>query len=59
MCSFSGVALFDELCLRIDVNQKYTSLLPQWKDVAAKLNVDELRAQWIETCVRPNEGLTR
>ena len=54
-----GVALFDELCLRLDVNQKYASLLPQWKDLAAKLDIDTLRTQWIETCVRPNEGLTR
>ena len=29
-----GCDIFDELCLRIDVNQKYAELLPQWKDVA-------------------------
>ncbi len=54
-----GCSIFDELCLRIDVNQKYASVLPQWKDVADVLEVDQLRTMWIETCVRPREGLTR
>ena len=43
----------------IDVNQKYVELLPQWKDVADLLEVDSLKTQWVETCVRPVEGLTR
>jgi len=54
-----GCALFDDLCLRIDVNQRYASLLPQWKDVAHILEVDALRTKWVETCVRPKEGLTK
>ena len=40
-----GCALFDDLCLRIDVNQRYASLLPQWKDVAHILEVDALRTK--------------
>jgi hypothetical protein len=43
----------------IDLNQKYVDLLPQWKDVASILAVDELKMQWVEICVRPIEGLTR
>jgi len=54
-----GCSLFDDLCLRIDVNQRYASLLPQWKDVAHLLEVDSLRTKWVETCVRPKEGLTK
>jgi len=54
-----GIALFDELCLRVDVNQRYASVLPQWTDVAHLLEVDSLRTKWVETCVRPREGLTR
>jgi len=54
-----GIALFDELCLRIDVNQRYVSVLPQWTDLAHLLEVDSLRTKWVETCVRPREGLTR
>ena len=54
-----GTALFDELCLRIDVNQRYADFLPQWTDVAHLLEVDNLRTKWVETCVRPREGLTR
>jgi len=57
--SAEGCAVFDELCLRIDVNQRYASVLPQWKDVAHLLEVDTLRTKWVETCVRPREGLTR
>ncbi len=33
--------------------------MPQWGDLAAALEVDELRTQWIRACVRPSEGLTR
>lgn len=54
-----GVDIFDELCLRLDVNQKYAELLPQWKDVAHHLQVDDLSTKWVEVCVRPREGLTR
>lgn len=57
--SAEGCSLFDDLCLRIDVNQRYASVLPQWKDVAHLLEVDALRTKWVETCVRPREGLTR
>jgi len=57
--SAEGCFLFDDLCLRIDVNQRYASLLPQWKDVAHLLEVDSLRTKWVETCVRPKEGLTK
>jgi len=57
--SAEGCFLFDDLCLRIDVNQRYASLLPQWKDVAHLLEVDALRTKWVETCVRPKEGLTK
>lgn len=54
-----GVSVFDELCLRLDINQKYADLLPQWTDVAHKLEVDQLMTKWVEVCVRPREGLTR
>jgi len=54
-----GMALFDELCLRVDINQRYANVLPQWTDVAHLLEVDSLRTKWVETCVRPREGLTR
>ena len=54
-----GVALFDELCLRVDVNQRYAECLPQWGDLARALDVDELKTRWVEACVRPSEGLTR
>ncbi len=43
----------------MDVNQKYEHVLPQWRDLAVRLEVDELRTRWIEACVRPAEGLTR
>lgn len=54
-----GISLFDELCLRVDVNQRYANILPQWTDMAHLLEVDSLRTKWVETCVRPREGLTR
>ena len=56
---FIGCDIFDELCLRIDVNQKYAELLPQWKDVAHQLEIDQLMTKWVEVCVRPKEGLAR
>jgi len=37
--SHKGVKLFDELCLRVDVNQAYADCLPQWGDLASKLEV--------------------
>ncbi len=37
----------------------YAQCLPQWGDLAAALEVDELRTQWVRACVRPSEGLTR
>ena len=40
-----GCSLFDDLCLRIDVNQRYASLLPQWNDVAHLLEIDSLRTK--------------
>ncbi|TRY73720.1 hypothetical protein TCAL_05846 [Tigriopus californicus] len=54
-----GCQLFEQLCMNIDVNQEYTSILPQWSDVANQLQIDDLRIQWVQTCVRPKEGLTR
>ena len=54
-----GCDIFDTLCIRIDVNQKYADLLPQWKDLAHQLQIDDLVTKWVETCVRPREGLTR
>ena len=54
-----GVDVFDELCLRLDINQNYAELLPQWTDVAHQLEMDVLRTKWVEVCVRPREGLTR
>jgi len=35
----SGVDLFDELCMRVDVNAQYAECLPQWGDLASKLEV--------------------
>lgn len=57
--SEQGCDIFDHLCLRMDINQAYAEALPQWKDVADLLEVDSLRTQWVQTCVRPKEGLTR
>ncbi len=57
--SDEGCEIFDELCLRVDINQRYAEILPQWKDVAKKLEMDSLQTRWVETCVRPKEGLTR
>ncbi len=54
-----GCDIFNELCLRLDVNQKYADILPQWKDVAHHLQMDDLTTKWVEVCVRPREGLTR
>ena len=54
-----GCDIFDKLCIRVDVNQRYAELLPQWKDVAHHLQIDNLVTKWVETCVRPREGLTR
>ena len=54
-----GCEIFDILCLRLDVNQKYVDLLPQWRDVAHILQLDDLSTKWVEVCVRPREGLTR
>jgi len=54
-----GCEIFDILCLRLDVNQKYVDLLPQWRDVAHILQLDDLATKWVEVCVRPKEGLTR
>ena len=54
-----GCEIFDILCLRLDVNQKYVDLLPQWRDVAHVLQLDDLATKWVEVCVRPREGLTR
>merc|ERR1740116_589475 len=54
-----GCEIFDTLCLRLDVNQKYVDLLPQWRDVAHILQLDDLATKWVEVCVRPKEGLTR
>ena len=54
-----GITVFDELCLRLDVNQKYADILPQWKELAQHLNIDQLMTKWVEVCVRPKEGLTR
>ena len=58
-CCNTGCELFDELCLLIDINQRYVDNLPQWMDVAEKLQVDNLKTQWIQACIRPREGLTR
>ena len=44
--------MFDDLCLRIDVNQRYASLLPQWKDVAHILEVDALRTKVHENIMK-------
>ena len=41
------------------MNQKYAELLPQWKDVAHQLEIDQLMTKWVEVCVRPKEGLAR
>jgi len=54
-----GCEIFDILCLRLDINQKYVDLLPQWRDVAHILQLDDLATKWVEVCVRPREGLTR
>ena len=54
-----GCDIFDELCLRLDINQKYVDILPQWSHLAHKLEMDALQTRWVETCVRPKEGLTR
>eukprot|EP00096_Caligus_rogercresseyi_P012480 TRINITY_DN5232_c0_g1_i1.p1 TRINITY_DN5232_c0_g1~~TRINITY_DN5232_c0_g1_i1.p1 ORF type:complete len:445 (-),score=113.80 TRINITY_DN5232_c0_g1_i1:2759-4093(-) len=54
-----GRILFQELCLRLDINESYASILPGWKDLAGILRVEDLKTRWVEACVRPIEGLTR
>ncbi|CAB4062215.1 unnamed protein product [Lepeophtheirus salmonis] len=54
-----GRVLFEELCLRIDINENYAEILPGWKDLAGVLEVDDLKIRWVEVCVRPREGITR
>ena len=57
--SAAGCRVFEDLCALVDVNQAYADLLPQWKDLAHKLSLDELKTEWVSVCVRPQEGLTR
>jgi hypothetical protein len=39
-----GGELFNDLCMWVDINQKYVELglFPQWYDIARELNIDQV-----------------
>jgi len=60
-CCKEGGELFSTLCMWIDINQKYVDLgmFPQWYDIARELNIDNMKTEWVKTCVRPEQSFTR
>ena len=67
LCGFGAYSIvrpgdFKIVVLHFILNNRpcrYEDILPQWKNLAVRLEVSDLRTKWIETCVRPSEGLTR
>jgi len=60
-CCKEGSELFNELCMWVDINQKYLDLglFPQWSDIAQELNIDQMKTEWVKVCVRPEQSFTR
>jgi len=60
-CCKEGSDLFNDLCMWVDINQKYvdTGMFPQWNDLAKELNIDQMKTEWVKVCVRPEQSFTR
>jgi len=60
-CCREGGELFNDLCMWVDINQKYVELgmFPQWNDLARELNIDDMKTEWVKVCVRPEQSFTR
>jgi len=60
-CCKEGGELFNDLCMWVDINQKYVDLglFPQWDDIARELNIDEMKTEWVRVCIRPEQSFTR
>jgi len=60
-CCKEGGELFNDLCMWVDINQKYIDLglFPQWDDIARELNIDDMKTEWVRVCVRPEQSFTR
>jgi len=60
-CCKEGGELFSDLCMWVDINQKYVDLglFPQWDDIARELNIDQMKTEWVRVCVRPEQSFTR
>lgn len=60
-CCQEGGELFNDLCMWVDINQKYVELglFPQWYDIARELNIDQMKTEWVKVCVRPEQSFTR
>jgi len=60
-CCKEGGELFNNLCMWVDINQKYLDLglFPQWDDIARELNIDEMKTEWVRVCIRPEQSFTR
>jgi len=60
-CCKEGGELFNDLCMWVDINQKYVDLglFPQWDDIARELRIDDMKTEWVRVCVRPEQSFTR
>lgn len=60
-CCKEGGELFNDLCMWVDINQKYVELglFPQWDDIARELRIDDMKTEWVKVCVRPEQSFTR
>lgn len=60
-CCKEGGELFNDLCMWVDINQKYVELglFPQWDDIARELRIDDMKTEWVRVCVRPEQSFTR
>jgi len=60
-CCKEGSELFNDLCMWVDINQKYVDLglFPQWDDIARELSIDEMKTEWVRVCIRPEQSFTR
>lgn len=60
-CCKEGGELFNDLCMWVDINQKYVDLglFPQWDDIARELRIDDMKTEWVRVCIRPEQSFTR
>lgn len=60
-CCKEGGELFNDLCMWVDINQKYVDLglFPQWDDIARELDIDDMKTEWVKVCIRPEQSFTR